>query len=235
MGCPMGFGELNIPSSRAFWDDCDEDECPEKNLEKLLFKYETTEEELQKLASQAKVMLVIEGTSIAEFAEASLLTNAQKLAEIPSKNSSLHYVASKEMLVAIVEEDLTNSGEITELLLSLSKPDEVITLSIKAKVEYKSENIAAIRDEITFLRSIEGKLNNVDALEAPNFIAGVAAGICSWRSNEGLKVQSYVAYTDNIALDPVAAKPIVKLLHDLDIECLDSYKPKKRDDSHLYM
>jgi len=25
MSCP-GFGELNIPSSRAFWDDCDEDE-----------------------------------------------------------------------------------------------------------------------------------------------------------------------------------------------------------------
>lgn len=30
----MGFGELNIPSSRAFWDDCDEDECPQKPVEK---------------------------------------------------------------------------------------------------------------------------------------------------------------------------------------------------------
>lgn len=25
MSCP-GFGEVNIPSSRAFWDDCEEDE-----------------------------------------------------------------------------------------------------------------------------------------------------------------------------------------------------------------
>lgn len=53
--------------------------------------------------------------------------------------------------------------------------------------------------------------------------------------NEGLKVQSYVAYTDNIALDTLAARPIFKLLHDLGIECSDSYNPKKRDDSHLYM
>lgn len=121
-------------------------------------------------------MFVIEGTSIAEFAEASLLQNAKKLAEIPSKKSSLHYVDGKEMLVAIVEEDLTNSGEICELLLDLCKPEDVITLTVKPKVDYKSENIRAIRDEITFLRSVEGKLNNVEPLEAPNFIAGVAAG-----------------------------------------------------------
>lgn len=30
----MGFGELNIPSSRAFWDDCDEDEIPKDAVEK---------------------------------------------------------------------------------------------------------------------------------------------------------------------------------------------------------
>ncbi|KAM7364256.1 proteasome assembly chaperone 1 [Cochliomyia hominivorax] len=235
MGCPMGFGELNIPSSRAFWDDCDEDECPQKEVEKLLFKYETSEEDVLQYVKKAKRMFVIEGLSVAQFAEASLLKNAKKLANIPSKKSSLHYVEAKELLVAIVEEDLTNSGEICELLLNLGKPEEVITLTVKPKFDYKSENISAIRDEITFLRSIEGKLNNIEALEAPNFIVGVGAGICSWRSNEGLKVQSYVAYTDNIALDSLAAKPIVKLLNDLDIECLDTYNPKKRDDSHLYM
>lgn len=70
-----------------------------------MFKYETTEEDLKQSACKAKLMFVIEGTAIAEFAEASLLKNAKKLAEIPSKKSSLHYVANKEMLVAIVEED----------------------------------------------------------------------------------------------------------------------------------
>lgn len=29
----MAFGELNIPSSRAFWDDCDEDEPVQKDTE----------------------------------------------------------------------------------------------------------------------------------------------------------------------------------------------------------
>lgn len=121
-------------------------------------------------------MLIIEGSSVADFAEATLLTNAKKLADIPSKKSSLHYVDIKQMLIAIVEEDLTSSGEICELLLNLDKLDEVVTLTIKPKVDFKSENIASIRDEITFLRSIDGKLNNIDPLEAPNFIAGVAAG-----------------------------------------------------------
>lgn len=121
-------------------------------------------------------MLIIEGPSVSDFAEAVLVTDGKKLADIPSKKSSLHYVESKQMLVAIVDEDLTSSGEICELLLNLDKLDEVITLTIKPKVDFKSENIAAIRDEITFLRSIDGKLNNVETLEAPNFIAGVAAG-----------------------------------------------------------
>lgn len=121
-------------------------------------------------------MLVIEGPTIASFAECCLLKDSKKLADIPSKKSSLHYTANKGMLVAIVEEDLTLSGEICELLLQLCKPQEVITLTIKPKVEYKSENIASVRDEITFLRTIDGELNYVEPLEAPNFIAGVAAG-----------------------------------------------------------
>lgn len=199
MGCPMGFGELNIPSSRAFWDDCDEDECNQKPVEKyvhksshkirvckstsdqqlffsrLSLKYVTTEEDVKKLASKCKQMFVIEGISIVEFAEATLLRNAEKLADIPSKKSSLHYVKDKQMLIVIIEEDLTYSGEICELLLDLCQPEKLSTLTVKSKVDYKSENIAAFRDEITFLRSIDGNLN-VQKLESPNFIAGVAAG-----------------------------------------------------------
>lgn len=39
MSCPFGFGELNIPSSRAFWDDCEEDEIPSTEPEKYLNIY----------------------------------------------------------------------------------------------------------------------------------------------------------------------------------------------------
>lgn len=126
---------------------------------------------------ECKLMLIIEGPSISAFAEGTLLSNGTKrVATLPSKKSSLHYTAAKKTLIAIVEEDLTESGEISELLLDLCKPLEVITLTIKPKVDYKSENIASIRDEITFIRSIDGELNNVEKLDTPNFIAGVAAG-----------------------------------------------------------
>uniref|UniRef100_A0A1L8ED91 Proteasome assembly chaperone 1 n=1 Tax=Haematobia irritans TaxID=7368 RepID=A0A1L8ED91_HAEIR len=234
MGCPMGFGELNIPSSRAFWDDCDEDECPKTEAEKLQLKYECSPEGAE--WKNPKMMFVLEGPNVAAFGEGTLLLNdSKKVASIPSKSSSLHYIPSKQMLIAIVEEDLATSGEICDILLSTCKPQDVITLTIKPKVDYKSENIAAVRDTITFLRSIDGTLNHIEALETPNFIAGVAAGICSWRCNEKLKSQSYIAYTDNLAMDSMAAKPILKLLNDLNIEYSNSYKPKKRDDSHLYM
>ncbi|XP_005191521.1 uncharacterized protein LOC101892192 [Musca domestica] len=235
MGCPMGFGEINIPSSRAFWDDCDEDECPKVEAKKLQLEFESCPEQAE-WKNKCKRMLVFEGPSISSFAEATLLLNgSQKIAAIPSKKSSLHYVPTTKLLIAIVDEDLTPSGEICQLLLELCKAEEVITVTIKAKVEYKTENVAAVRDAITFIRSIDGVLNHIEALEAPNFIAGVAAGISSWRCNEGLKTQSYVVYTDNLALDPLAAKPVLALLKDLNIDYSSSYKPKKRDDSHLYM
>uniref|UniRef100_D3TRR3 Proteasome assembly chaperone 1 n=1 Tax=Glossina morsitans morsitans TaxID=37546 RepID=D3TRR3_GLOMM len=237
MSCPFGFGELNIPFSRAFWDDCEEDEIPSTEPEKLQLSV-PSREELDKALSKTNLLLVIEGLNVSNFAESVLLKDSKKLAGIPSKKSSLHFRASNGTMIAIVEEDLSKSGEITELLISekiASAPKEVITLSIKPKVDYKSENINAVRDEITFLRSLGGKVNYVESLEAPNFICGVTAGIASWRFSEGLKVQVFLAYTDNVALDYLAAKPIIKLLHDLDIDCAEIYNFKKSDDSHLYM
>lgn len=76
-----------------------------------------------------------------------------------------------------MEEDLNSSGEVTELLFPYAKlAKDVITVTIKAKVDYKSENIARTRDEIVFWRGINGKLNHIEELQPPNFIAGVAAG-----------------------------------------------------------
>ncbi|XP_011179167.2 uncharacterized protein LOC105210107 [Zeugodacus cucurbitae] len=235
MGCPMAFGELNIPSSRAFWDDCDEDEPVPKDTErkKLELLYEPNEATTPLVS---KIFLVIEGKEVSDFVEASLLERARKICKFPSPKSSLHYVQDKELLIALLQEDLTNSGELTELLLPYAKEAEkVITLTVKSKIEYQSENLRNVRDEITFLRGINSKLPQVEELEPPNFIVGVAAGIACWRHNENLPASAYVAYTDNISLDTLAAKPIIKLLQELGISCKDSYKPIYREASHLYM
>ncbi|XP_036341822.1 uncharacterized protein LOC118751158 [Rhagoletis pomonella] len=235
MGCPMGFGDLNIPSSRAFWDDCDEDEPVQKDKEikKLELLYEPNE---TYAPLPSKIFLLIEGTDVSEFVEASLLQNARKICKIPSSKSSLHYVKDKEVLIALLKEDLTNSGEVTELLLPYAKLAEtVITLTVKSKIEYQSENLRKIRDDITFLRGINSKLPHVEELDAPNFVVGVAAGIACWRHNENLPASAYVAYTDNVSLDTLAAQPILKLLQALGINCSDTYKPVYKEGSHLYM
>lgn len=114
--------------------------------------------------------------SFADFAKCSLLKDCKKLAEIPSKGLSVHYATGKAMLITIVEENLTFSGEICDLLLQLCTPQDVVTLTIRPKFEYKSENIASIRNAITFLRAIDGDISYVEPLEAPNLIVGVAAG-----------------------------------------------------------
>ncbi|XP_004537049.1 uncharacterized protein LOC101450634 [Ceratitis capitata] len=235
MGCPMGFGELNIPSSRAFWDDCDEDEpvLKDKEIIKLQLLYEPNETQTP---PPTKIFLLIEGTNISEFVEALLLKNAQRICKISSSKSSLSYVKEQGLLIALLYEDLTNSGEVTELLLPYAKEAEkVITLTVKSKIEYQSENLQNVRDDITFLRGINSQLVHVEELEPPNFVVGVAPGIACWRHNENLAASAYVAYTDNVSLDTLAAKPIIKLLQDLGISCNDTYKPVYRETSHLYM
>ena len=114
---------------------------------------------------------------MSEFVEASLLEGARKICKLPSPKSSLYYVQDKELLIALLQEDLTNSGELTELLLPFAKKAEkVITLTVKSKIEYQSENLKCVRDDITFIRAINSKLPQVEELEPPNFIVGVAAG-----------------------------------------------------------
>uniref|UniRef100_A0A034WB45 Proteasome assembly chaperone 1 n=1 Tax=Bactrocera dorsalis TaxID=27457 RepID=A0A034WB45_BACDO len=235
MGCPMAFGELNIPSSRAFWDDCDEDEPVQRDTEtkKLELLYEPNEAQTP---LPTKIFLLIEGKDVSEFVEAALLGGARNICKLPSPKSSLHYVQDKELLIALLQEDLTNSGELTELLLPYAKEAEkVITLTVKSKIEYQSENLKCVRDDITFIRGINSKSPQIEELEPPNFIVGVAAGIACWRHNANLPTSAYVAYTDNVSLDTLAAKPIIKLLQEVGIDCKDSYKPIYREASHLYM
>lgn len=231
----MAFGELNIPSSRAFWDDCDEDEPVQKDTEtkRLKLQYEPNEAQTP---LPSKIFLIIEGKDVTEFVETSLLEGARKICKLPSPKSYLHYMQDQEILVALLQEDLTNSGEVTELLLPYAKEAEkVITLTVKSKIEFQSENLKCVRDDITFLRGINSNLPQVEELEPPNFIVGVAAGIACWRHNENLPSSAYVAYTDNISLDTLAAKPIIILLKELGISCKNSYKPIYREASHLYM
>ncbi|XP_023172075.2 uncharacterized protein LOC111600259 [Drosophila hydei] len=235
MSCP-GFGEVRIPSSRAFWDDCEEDEfesiepAPKSQLKFMDGTDETP------FASDLLVLL--EGPFVTEFSRGALLDDAKLICEIPAKSSTLHWNASKGQLIATLEEDLTSSGEITELLIPYAQlAKRVLTITIKPKVDYKSEEIDRYCEYVAIVHSIGGKGDDktLSELEAPNFIAGVAAGIASWRNQMELPVSSYVIYTDKLPLDVIAAQPVLKLLQKMGVPCIERYLPPAKDSSYLYM
>ncbi|XP_034488520.1 uncharacterized protein LOC117792471 [Drosophila innubila] len=235
MSCP-GFGEVNIPSSRAFWDDCEEDEFDSiEPAAKLHLKFNGGENEAP-IASE--LFVLVEGPHATEFCSGSMLQNAKLICEIPAKASTLHLNGSSGHLLAALEEDLTNSGEITELLIPYAQlAKRVLTITLKPKVDYKSEEINRYCDDIAIVHSVGGSGDDksVRELEAPNFIAGVAAGIASWRNQMELPVSSYVIYVDRLPLDGVAAQPVIKLLQKMGVKCSERYVPPTKDSSYLYI
>ncbi|XP_037730314.1 uncharacterized protein LOC119560764 [Drosophila subpulchrella] len=236
MSCP-GFGELNIPSSRAFWDDCDEDELENlKPVEKLQLKFDG-EPAGEVAPVESELLVVIEGVNVTHFATSLLAKDSKRVCGIPAKTSSLHWSPSSKQLLAILEEDLTSSGEITELLLPYAKlAKKVVTLTLKPKVEFKSEDIQLYRDHIAIVRGVGADQKDITELEAPNFIAGVAAGVASWRDQEELPVSSFVIYTDKLPLDATAAQPVIKLLQSVGVQtCSPNYVPPRKENSYLYM
>ncbi|EDV43768.1 uncharacterized protein Dana_GF18645 [Drosophila ananassae] len=235
MSCP-GFGELNIPSSRAFWDDCDEDEF--ENItpaEKLELKFEAEWAD-SKTPFESDLLVVIEGSQISHFGTSVLAKDTKRVCSIPAKSSSLHWNPENKQLLAILEDDLTMSGEVTELLLPFAKvAKKVVTLTLKAKVEFKSEEIQLYSDDIAIVRGVGATEKGITELEAPNFIAGVAAGVATWRDQQELPISSFVIYTDKIPLDSTAAQPVLKLLQSVGVACTSSYIPPRKDSSYLYM
>jgi len=127
----------------------------------------------------SELFVVVEGPHVTEFCVSSLFKDAKRICEIPAKASSLNLNASKGHLLAGLEEDLTNSGEITELLIPYAQlAKQVLTITLKPKVDYKSEEINRYRDDVAIIHSVggSGQEKSIRELEAPNFIAGVAAG-----------------------------------------------------------
>ncbi|XP_030373712.1 uncharacterized protein LOC115623483 [Scaptodrosophila lebanonensis] len=236
MSCPMSFGELNIPSSRAFWDDCEEDELDSnQDPEKLDLKFQ---EGAQETPIPSELFVLIEGPNIEGFGNAVIKEQSSRvICDIPPKKSTskLAFNASNKQLLAVLEDELSYSGEITELLIPYAQvAKNVFTITLKPKVEYKSEEINKYSDDITIVRGVDANLKGVIELEAPNFIVGVTAGIASWCKQSNHPCSSYIIYTDKLPLDEIAAQPVLKLLQKLGVPCSTSYTPPRKDDSHLY-
>lgn len=144
---------------------------------------------MKDLKKTIKSLLIIEGPDISEFAENTFLQGREwkRLIQLPEKNSSVHFLENELRIVIIIDENLTFSGKIADLVIRFLESERVITLNVKSRVEYKSEKFRLFSDEITFLRTVvmqeagDKELGTTNPkipppLEVPNFISGVAAG-----------------------------------------------------------
>lgn len=237
----MNFGEILEPSSRAFWDDFDDElEGPDFHS-KFLANVEwiwLTENNILPINIKIQLLVVIEGTGIRDFIKSTILKDLRPIGI--SKNANIHayyLLELKQMILFSEENDLNFSGKLTEFIQPfIEKAEHVITFSLQSKVQYKGDDLESVQNEITFLRGINSKLHYIKELNAPNFITGISAGVASLRYIKKLSITSYIGYTDpGSDLDGISVQPILKLFQDIGIKCDKKYISKYKDPSHLYM
>ncbi|XP_058446312.1 uncharacterized protein LOC131427285 [Malaya genurostris] len=229
------FGEIIEPSTRAFWDDYDENE--EDRVSLLPFEWEWLNEEntVQKI-DHIKMLLIFEGQGISSFVGTAVLRGRAPICRLSNGSVSVYYIADQGLLVCLSEEkELNNFARITEKLISwIESAGQVVTLSFQPSVMHKGTN-AGEADEACFIRAINGKVNSVPELEAPNVITGISAGAFSYRKFRNQEASAYVCYLDSSVLDSVSTKPVLRLLRSLSVDCDLSYQLKFVDGSNLYL
>ena len=138
----------------------------------------------------------------------------------------------KNSTVCVVEEkDLNYFATITELLEPWIKASENCTIvSLQSSSDYKGEDIP----ESFFIRSLNSQFKDVQALEAPNFITGVGAGVGTFRKINNLPFSCYVVYID--LYDVFSIKAVLNLLKRLELPHDESVTIKPlHHKSDLYM
>lgn len=139
----------------------------------------------------------------------------------------------KDLILCVIEENNLNYfATITDLLEPWTKnAEDCMILSLQSISEYKSENLP----DNCVLRSIgKSQLTDVQLLEVPNFITGVAAGVGTIRKISELPFSCFVIYVD--ILDVVAIQTILRFLNRLGLQHDESAKLRPLHlKSDLYM
>lgn len=165
-----------------------------------------------------------------------MLKGRSPICQLNSGTVSIYYDAEKGSLVCVSEEkDLNAFGRITEKLAKwLEVADEVVAVSFQPSVMHKGTS-GSDAEEVCFIRSINGQLSQIPKLDAPNVVTGLAGGALSYRKFKDQTASVYVCYLDSCVLDSISAKPILRLLKALSVECDDSYQLKFKTSSNLYL
>ncbi|XP_055607780.1 uncharacterized protein LOC129755359 [Uranotaenia lowii] len=232
----LNFGEIVEPSSRAFWDDFDEgqeeDAAPVEPLNWEWMNEDGIEHKFEKIQH----LLILEGQGILAFVSTAVLKGKVPLCQLSNGTTRIYNLAEKHLMVCVSEEKELNSfGRITEKMGPwLLSAEQVSAVTIVPNVMHKGTPDVE-KEQVCFLRAVNGQVKEIRELEAPNVLTGLAAGALGYRKFHDKTASAYACYLDSPTLDSVATKPILKLLKSLSIDCDESYELKFRTSSNLYM
>uniref|UniRef100_A0AAG5CWF3 Proteasome assembly chaperone 1 n=1 Tax=Anopheles atroparvus TaxID=41427 RepID=A0AAG5CWF3_ANOAO len=242
----LNFGEIVEPSTRAFWDEYDEeDENDGPSMQPLewlcLNEHEHASEEaaIQKTLQEPFRFVMFEGQKISSFVGTALLKGSKgPTFQLSCGTVNVFHLAAEKLVICVSEEIEPNLfGSVTEKLSGwLDAAESVITVSLLPAVMYKGATERE-QEEVCFIKALNNSvsLGNVGPLEAPNVITGVAAGAVSYRKFRGKEAAAYGCFLDSIVLDSVSSEPILGLLKALRVPCAERYELKFKNSSNLYM
>lgn len=182
-------------------------------------------------------VIIFEGESISEFVDVAVLNKRSPLCQSSSASVSVYDLPGTDVIVIVSEEkNLHLFSLITELLEPfISVSSRISTITVQSSAQHKRV-LDDDENSICYLRSLNGTLKEVTALEAPNIITGLAAGVSLWRQAKKLTpANNYVAYMEAVVYDSSSTKPLIDLLKRLDIPCADNYTRRFRNESNLYL
>uniref|UniRef100_A0A182VX70 Proteasome assembly chaperone 1 n=1 Tax=Anopheles minimus TaxID=112268 RepID=A0A182VX70_9DIPT len=242
----LNFGEIVEPSTRAFWDDYDEEAAEEQttstNLEWIWYSDQeesSEEQELQKTLQEPFHFVIVEGQKVGSFVGKVLLNGqAKPICQLSCGTVSVFHLTTEKLLLCVSEElDPNLFGLITQRLSRwLDVAETVSTVSLQPAVLYKGLTEHE-QEKVCFIKALTGSrmLGDIGLLEAPNVITGVAAGVASYRKFVGKGAAVYGCYLDSVILDSVSSEPILRLLKALRVPCADRYELKFKMSSNLYL
>lgn len=236
------FGEVVLPSSRAFWDEYEEeliDELEDVSVIDVVW--------LKDKPTSMKKFVLVEEKIIIDFFEKFLCHGAEKICtiqnELNKELAGIHKV-NEDLYICILAPwfDIKIAGEfVTKINDILLICKSIYLISWRYVSDYKSANIPAVPSFLRCLYTNSGKKlckSHNKILEQPNIIYGVAGGILSFAQMMNLQSVLYVLYTDCFVLDSTAAKPLIEIFAEISSHLLYNISYAGRsyfDKGNLYM
>lgn len=184
------------------------------------------------LPKELRNFVVVEGVNALNIINCPILNSKSSFVEILNHKVSLYEFPEQKLVICVAEEkDLNYFSVITELLKPWIESAESVNLvSIQSLSEYKHKD----QQEGCLIRGIKSNFKDIPALEVPNFITGLSAGIASYSKFKHLSYSVYIAYVD--IFDIFSVKAILELLKKLELPYNENVKVRAlHQKSDLYM